>query len=744
MKNLKRIIAVAMAATTAMSFTPVANPVAPVAAYAEAKIVSANDISLVIGDEKTYTVGSLADYADGATVTAKTSDHKIVEIEKKNGKATGTSEKESLKGLKKDDTFTLKTLKEGTAKITLSIVVNGDVKKTEEFQVAVAAKTQSIAATYENDEKKTVDATSGIVLGTDGASKSKEITLKSKNFDSNDWSIVITGNTSNASDKIHTGKIQNGATDTATVTVTAGEVEGSDEIIVSNGAKSITIPVTVVHNKQTLTTRIDGEIVKDENNDGLYDEVIYLDDQKKTASISAVSDFGTDVTYTSNKDLVVVDNQGNVKINGTAKEEHATITVKAAASNVSGKTVAAVTKTIKVEVSNKAQTTVSVKDSEGKVIATGRKDSAKVTGSILLSTKDKKQDSIAITSNVGDSYVITESKDTGVFTYKNGTLTAVKAGDSKLKITVKNSDKTTGTITFEIDVKVVDKYAKEIIQAGSTSVFLNTSNPIAEVKATTAYGSAVKYSLATYDEAKKEYKAYSGSDVKINAVTGVVTYVNQKNNGNLFVEVSTPSHAATQYAAEKVYIPLTYSSTKDASDLNAVAVLTLKVGESGNLNATASGKLSFVSSDPSIITVTGDGEVTAVAQGTAFVTVKAEATSKLAEGQKIIPVVVTEKEKEPEIQNRKPAVVKGLKVTNVKGAKVKVSFKKSANTVGYEVIYKIGKKTYKKQTTDTSVVLSVKKGAKIVVKVRSYNYKDNTVKQFSKASAKKTLKTDRK
>ena len=130
---------------------------------------------------------------------------------------------------------------------------------------------------------------------------------------------------------------------------------------------------------------------------------------------------------------------------------------------------AAVTKTIKVEVSNKAQTTVSVKDSEGKVIATGRKDSAKVTGSILLSTKDKKQDSIAITSNVGDSYVITESKDTGVFTYKNGTLTAVKAGDSKLKITVKNSDKTTGTITFEIDVKVVDKYAKEIIQAALLS-----------------------------------------------------------------------------------------------------------------------------------------------------------------------------------------------------------------------------------------------------------------------------------
>ena len=56
----------------------------------------------------------------------------------------------------------------------------------------------------------------------------------------------------------------------------------------------------------------------------------------------------------------------------------------------------------------------------------------------------------------------------------------------------------------------------------------------------------MKFALVTYDEAKKEYKAYSGSDVKINAITGAVTYVNQKNSGNLYVEVSTPSHAETQ------------------------------------------------------------------------------------------------------------------------------------------------------------------------------------------------------
>lgn len=742
MKNLKRMIAVAMAATTAMSFAPVATAVTPVAAYAEAKIVSAHDISLVTGEEKTYTVGSLTDYADGATVSVKTSDEKIANIVKINGTATKTGERASAKGLKKADTFTVKAQKEGTVTMTVTVLVNGDVKTTEDFKVAVGAKVQSISATYEGDDKKAVDATQGIVLGTAGSSKSKEITLKSKNFDSNDWILVITGNTSNATDKIHTSKIENGATETATFTVTAGEAASFDEITISNGTKSITIPVTVVKNAQTLTTRINGVLVEDANNDGLYDEEIYLDDQNKTASISAASDFGTGITYTSNKDLVVVDNSGNVKINGNPKDETATITIKAEATTASEKTVAAATKTVKVVVSSKALTTVTVKNSSGDVIATGRKDSAKVTGSVLLSTKDLKEDTISITSNVGDAYVITEGKDNSVFTCKNGRLTAVKAGDSELEIIVKNSDKTTGTIKFEIPVKVVDKYAKESISTGMTSVFLNPSNPIATVSATTAHGSAVKFALVTYDEAAKEYKAYSGSDVKINAITGAVTYVNKNNSGNLYVEVSTPSHAETQKAADKVYIPLTYSSEKDVSDLKAVAVLTLKVGETGSLGATASGNITYVSSDPTIASVSADGTVTAVSAGTVLVTVKAEETTKQAAGEKIVPIVVTEKEEK--VINHKPAMVKGLKISNVKGARVKVSFAAAENAVGYDVRYKVGKKTYVKRITSTSVVLKVKKGAKITVKVRSFNYKDNTTRQFGRYCAAKSLETDKK
>lgn len=743
MKNMKKIIAVALAATTAMSFVPVAPLGTPVAAYAQEKIVSAGDISLAIGDEKTYTVGSLSDFADGATVTATSSNSQVVHFIKKNGSAVAATDK--LEGLKKGDTFTVKTLKDGSAKITLKVVVNNETRDSQEFNITVSAKAQTIEASYLDENGKTVDATTGIVLGTSAATKSKEITLKSRNFDSDQWIHVITGNTANSTNKIHAGEIANSATDTATFTVTAGDVADSDEIIVSNGAKTIIIPVTVVGNVQTLTTRINGELVEDANNDGLYDEVIYLDDRTKTASISSASDFGTDISFTSNKDLVVVDNKGNVKLNGAAKDEHATITIKAAATKVSGKAVESVTKTVKVEVSNKAQTTVSVKNSAGKTIVTGRKDTAEVTGSVLLSTKNLKEDTVTITSNVGDAYVIVESADPSIFTYKSGKLTAVKAGESNLKVTVKNSDATTGTITFDIPVKVVDKYAKESIKAGSDSVFLNTAHPIVTVKASTAYGSAVKYRLVTYNDTTKEYAEYQGSDVRLNAVTGDVTYVTQKNSGNLFVEVSTPSHAATEVEADKVYIPLTYSATKDASDLKAAAVLTLKVGQTGSLGATATtGKITYESSDATIATVSADGTVTALTAGTVMITVKAAATDKLAEGQKIVPVVITEEEKAPVVVNNKPSAVTGLKVTNVKGEKVKVSYKKAKNTVGYQVYYKIGGSAYTKYTSKTTLNLKVKAGAKISVKVRAYNYKDNTVKQFGKYCAYKTLKTDKK
>ena len=95
---------------------------------------------------------------------------------------------------------------------------------------------------------------------------------------------------------------------------------------------------------------------------------------------------------------------------------------------------------------------------------------------------------------------------------------------------------------------------------------------------------------------------------------------------------------------------------------------------------------------------------------------------------------------------KNPAQVKGVKVSNKKGAKVTVKFKKiTANsTMRYYVQKKIGKKVSGKSIGSTKTTLSVKKGATVKVRVKAYYYDANGVKHVGKYSSWKTLKTDKK
>ena len=94
----------------------------------------------------------------------------------------------------------------------------------------------------------------------------------------------------------------------------------------------------------------------------------------------------------------------------------------------------------------------------------------------------------------------------------------------------------------------------------------------------------------------------------------------------------------------------------------------------------------------------------------------------------------------------KPAKVTGVKVSNKKGAKVTVSYKKvtTAPTMKYYVQKKIGKKTSGKSVGSTKATLSVKKGATVKVRVKAYYYDNNGKKHVGAYSAWKTLKTDKK
>jgi len=95
--------------------------------------------------------------------------------------------------------------------------------------------------------------------------------------------------------------------------------------------------------------------------------------------------------------------------------------------------------------------------------------------------------------------------------------------------------------------------------------------------------------------------------------------------------------------------------------------------------------------------------------------------------------------------NTKPSKVTGLKVANKKGAKVSVSFDAASNhNMKYWVQKKIGKKVAGKSVASNKTTLSVKKGAKVKVRVKAYYYDASGKKHVGAYSAWKTLKTDKK
>ncbi len=131
---------------------------------------------------------------------------------------------------------------------------------------------------------------------------------------------------------------------------------------------------------------------------------------------------------------------------------------------------------------------------------------------------------------------------------------------------------------------------------------------------------------------------------------------------------------------------------------------------------TGNGKLSYVSSDKKVATVSKDGKVTVKAIGVCTITVKASATSQYKAAS--VKVKITVKPQKPK--------VKGVKA--VKGRKLAVSWKKDSKATGYQVQcclkknFKSGvKKLESKKASKTSVTFSkLAKNKKYYVRVRTY------------------------
>ncbi len=193
--------------------------------------------------------------------------------------------------------------------------------------------------------------------------------------------------------------------------------------------------------------------------------------------------------------------------------------------------------------------------------------------------------------------------------------------------------------------------------------------------------------------------------------------------------------------------------TVGADNVNVITVdkdsVVLTEGETAAINAKASetGKTVEVkSADSSVATaVTGAAvtagtpiTVTAVKAGQTTLTVSSNGAT-----DKVIPVVVVSKNA---IENATPEKVTGLKVSNKKGAHVSVKWTSQGKNINYRIWKKVGKgKWVGKNVAGNKTTLSVKKGAKVQVKVKAY-VKDSNGKTTwgPKATKAKTFKSDKK
>ncbi len=212
-------------------------------------------------------------------------------------------------------------------------------------------------------------------------------------------------------------------------------------------------------------------------------------------------------------------------------------------------------------------------------------------------------------------------------------------------------------------------------------------------------------------------------------------------------KIGTSKVQATVLGISGKYRPTTHVANVTVLDKSLVPTITLddaskslnlNVGDTAQLKGTVSnGKtVEFSTKDTTVVSVTSGGAITALAAGKATVVASADGADSVE-----IPVLVSDNNNAVQ-----PAAVTGLKVSNKKGAYVSVKWASQGKNINYRIWKKVGNgKWIGKNVAGSKTTLSVKKGAKVQVKVKAY-VKDSTGKTTwgPKATKAKTFKTDKK
>ncbi|WP_296791597.1 Ig-like domain-containing protein [uncultured Methanobrevibacter sp.] len=228
---------------------------------------------------------------------------------------------------------------------------------------------------------------------------------------------------------------------------------------------------------------------------------------------------------------------------------------------------------------------------------------ASVSAENISMTVDENVTIAATTTPEGLNITYT-ADDSGVVKVENGVVTGLKEGTAKINLTVGGDNRyllnsTTITVTvskINTSISVADKL--DLIVDG-----------VADLNA----------SLTPAEAGELEYVSSDVSVVSVNS-NGVVTAV-----GNGTANITVRFAGNYKYAAaESKNVTVTVSKVN--TSISVVDKLDLIVDDEVNLNATLTpaeaGELEYLSSDVSVVSVNSLGEVTAVGNGTANITVR--------------------------------------------------------------------------------------------------------------------------
>ena len=826
MLNLKKGLALVLAAATAFTFAPVANLGSAVDANA-APILDYNktEVNLQVGETRTFDLADLKNenWASDqiADVKVEIGDDSVATAEfskDKRGTATWDNTTTSGSGLytgvlskggwdpAKAQSFIIKGLKDGKTTITLSASNDSGVTVAKE-PITVYVNDKVANLTFDKDKVEFAKVAKDDYRMADNASNfvntvklvnpdSKGVKGHKVELKSSDEKVATVGFDSSDTDAPKTGSdnevkvlVTPKGVGTATIDVTVKyidknnaehyEVSSSFTVVVSDSTDTLSVKYdpsrTGKNTEASLTTTPDAKVSdlagtgkqvyvngKEETvGTNIADSVLlsdtpilYLDSISNTTAKLDISDsMGRTYTVSSSANWIAVDNAGNVVVSnpaqgkvGGGESNKGYVTVSVPKTTVSNKTVAGLSIRIEVVVYNKDTTSLKVSEASnqkylgktvGGVYGTDNFDDDEV---VYLSTKDKTSTDLSFETNAGTQYITgvatTNGQLSDVVSYSNGKLTALKSGDAIVTITCRNSASTYGQAVVKFAVRVVTKNANNIISTTSDTYSLTKSAPSINIGAKSTYATTLKYSLVKEKDSTDEIKS---ADVTVDA-NGNLTY-SGSNQGSVVVRISGNETVEALAPADK-YVTVNYSNAKAASTLSVSdKEINLKPGDSQKIVASGSA-LAYKSSNEDVATVAQDGTVTAIKDGAAVITVTSPEDAEHMEGKAFVTVLVSQT---GDI-TATPEKVSGLKVSNKKGAYVSVKWASQGKNINYRVWKKVGNgKWVGKNVAGNKTTLSVKKGAKVQVKVKAY-VKDSTGKTTwgPTATKAKTFKTDKK